>query len=206
MAKLRDSLGRKNSNSAYVRLFGDTKFSESLGDLLSKTHATVIRSGNDLEKYVIKHVPTAYIVSLADLKIRTIPTVVYKPSLWEGEPDFIVIRDNITYVIEIKAGDNFDTKKSEAELERIQKHSREIATRFKLETDYRIVTFYQENKQISFSGFKGYVPINKIMTGTEFCALLNVDYHAVIEDMQQDIKDNELYVREILEDILKIKD
>src|SRR5579859_7485139 len=43
--RIEDSRGRRDENSGYARLFGNAR----LGQLLSRVHATVISSGNDLE-------------------------------------------------------------------------------------------------------------------------------------------------------------
>jgi hypothetical protein len=53
MAKIRDTKGRDEGGSGYVRLLGN----EELGVLLSKTHATVIRNGNELEHLIAERCP-----------------------------------------------------------------------------------------------------------------------------------------------------
>ena len=46
MPKISESKGRPDENSGYARLFGN----QQLGQLLSRVQATVIRTGNALEK------------------------------------------------------------------------------------------------------------------------------------------------------------
>ena len=48
MAKISESKERSDTNSGYARLFG----SQHLGKLMSRVHAAVIRSGNELEKII----------------------------------------------------------------------------------------------------------------------------------------------------------
>ena len=53
MAKISESKGRSDANSGYARLFG----SQQLGKLMSRVHAAVIRSGNELEKIIKAETP-----------------------------------------------------------------------------------------------------------------------------------------------------
>ena len=61
MAKISDSKGRSDTNSGYARLFGNQR----LGQLMSRVHATVIRTGNELE-YIIQEETPAHLKATLD--------------------------------------------------------------------------------------------------------------------------------------------
>ena len=61
MAKISDSKGRSDTNSGYARLFG----SQPLGRLMSRVHAAVIRSGNELE-HIIQEAAPPYLKTTLD--------------------------------------------------------------------------------------------------------------------------------------------
>jgi len=48
MVKISETKGRSDANSGYARLFGN----QQLGQLISRVHATVIRTGNELERII----------------------------------------------------------------------------------------------------------------------------------------------------------
>jgi hypothetical protein len=53
MAKISETKGRSDAKSGYARLFG----SQQLGQLVSRVHATVIRTGNELEHIIESETP-----------------------------------------------------------------------------------------------------------------------------------------------------
>ena len=53
MAKISETKGRSDANSGYARLFGN----QQLGQLISRVHATVIRTGNELEHIIETETP-----------------------------------------------------------------------------------------------------------------------------------------------------
>lgn len=124
MARFRDAKGR-DRDSGYARTFGNQK----LGLLFSRVHATLISSGTELEKIV-----TEQVKSVGDLDGFLEKEIMYegvflatkkaikqseKLQFHGSEPDFLVFkrrdRRQHCYVIEMKDGDAFDTKKASAE-------------------------------------------------------------------------------------------
>ena len=100
--------GRKDGG--YTRLFGD----EIMGSLLSQCQATVISSGTELQTKIKSKIPL--------VKYPFIFTGIGyldKPKEIKGQPDLILVHNTgdgiIGYVVELKAGDNFDTKKCQGE-------------------------------------------------------------------------------------------
>lgn len=63
MPKISESKGRPDENSGYTRLFGN----QQLGQLLSRVQATVIRTGNELEKMIESVTPDELKASLEEI-------------------------------------------------------------------------------------------------------------------------------------------
>ena len=129
--KIQDMQGR-SENSGYQRVFANNK----LGALFSKVQATVISNGNELERIILSK--SNLIKNLDDFidmatdnslnnGVFVCPKKEIKKSKYaikDIEPDlliFVVQRKRICKVIELKDGDNFDTKKSKGEKENLIK-------------------------------------------------------------------------------------
>ena len=133
MTRLSDtSMKKKHKTSgSYGRLFDDDK----IGLVISDVQSTAIRNGNELEKIIecrsnpLKNSEVRDLIN--EIKSRTIQDGIYllskdsyrntEISVPNHEPDYIIVQANemnvkIT-VIEMKDGDDFDTKKSDGELE-----------------------------------------------------------------------------------------
>lgn len=122
MPRIQDTKGRQDENSGYVLLLGNT----CLGLLISRVHATVIRTGNELERLLESVTPSNLMTELADAISRaenrsaTGVNVVFSPKIknpssGHGITGDIVVFDytnNKLSVIEVKDGDTFDTKES----------------------------------------------------------------------------------------------
>ena len=121
--KIRNSKGRKDENSGYIRLFNNIK----LGQLLSKSQATVISNGNELEKLILlntNNIPNldifiedvtenrkddgVYVCEKKVLKKSTLTIPKHEPDLLI----FMVQNRRVCKIIELKDGDSFDTKKN----------------------------------------------------------------------------------------------
>lgn len=126
MAKIRNS-NPKQSGGGYERLVGD----KDMASIFTKAQSTVISNGTELEKIISNRSNTitdldAFIDdcdngTVADGSYLCTKKVVKASSykLAGHEPDFIAFTvnkaKNICYVVELKDGDAFDTKKSLAE-------------------------------------------------------------------------------------------
>ena len=116
-------------DGGYTRLLGNP----ALGALISRIHASAIAAGNELEKIIPQHAllfqsaditrfvsgalpPGNYLVCKRDIRQH------FKPMIGSSvEPDFLLIciLGTRIYVIELKDGDQFDTKKSFAEVQHL---------------------------------------------------------------------------------------
>lgn len=213
--KIRNAKVRIDGNSGYIRTLGN----EELGKLISKIQATVISNGTELERLIVQRCKN--ISDLEDFIEKatngTIETGSYLctkgtfkkaekySKLLKGiEPDllvFIVENYRVCKVVELKDGDNFDTKKSQGEKEHLEEFSIKFGAKIPFVTDYYICSFNQENKDAIKTGFKGVFNYENIMTGKELCELLKIDYEEIINIRKQDMKDNFQY---FIDELLKI--
>jgi hypothetical protein len=180
VALLKAAPGREAGG--YERLFGDAK----LGRLLSRVQSAVIRAGAELEQVIIELANTiddadAFLdADILQEGVFAVPKKVLKKSKrlnYAGvEPDFVVFkREGKTqhcYLIELKDGDTFDTKKAAGEKESMQRFLTAIAPHIQFTMSIHFCCFHRLAKQEIVQGFKRKITINEAMTGPEFCELL----------------------------------
>ena len=207
---IKDSFpGRKDGG--YTRLFDN----EEIGSLLSAIQASVIRSGNNLQSIIEVHSQ-----HLTDIDFEAFSSgklingkYLFTANLIKNklkvfincshEPDFVfvVICDKECFIIEIKDGDTFDTKKSAGEV----LHMREFAECFsKTFTDYnvkiRYCMFNQDNKKSIVDGLKKNITLDEAMTGKELCQLLGISYANILEQRKKLAPENvNFFVEKLLE-------
>jgi len=210
MARLRDARP-KNTSGSYARLFND----DALGELASKIQSAVISSGSELEA----------IISRSVYKIPDLDVFLDQEIMAEGvqlarkreikrsqildfagsEPDFMVFRRRngvqTCHIVELKDGHVFDTKKASAERQAmhgfIERNAQHIQYRFQA----HFCAFNQDCKQAIWDGFKRKIAKTEVMTGREFCDLLEIDYLAIVEERRADGADNIDY---FLSELVKI--
>ncbi len=193
MALIRNRQGR--TDGGYTRLFGDAQ----LGGLISSVHGTLISAGTELEKLIIERAnilndvdgflrqdiyPEGVFVATkaAIKKCRTIDAV-------SAEPDFVVFerhgRRQHCYIIELKDGDAFDTKKAAGERESMHRFVNVIAPVVQFTITVHFCCFNQDNRRAIFDGFKRKITLEEAMTGREFCTLLGIDYDEIVRFRQE---------------------
>lgn len=204
MPFIKDTKGRSDDNSGYTRLFGNIE----LGQLFSRIHATVIRSGNELEAILWAATPYQS-TQEALIKGMTSPQkeVIFRPTLPRSEltksivSDFLIV-DHINKnakVVEIKDGDTFDTKKSSGELVSMSAIAQWITEAIHYDTQYYFCSFNQNNRLAIVTGSKGRFSIDTVMTGREFCDLIGVDYDLIRLHRQiQQPANFEYFIRQML--------
>lgn len=103
------------------------------------------------------------------------------------------------YVVELKDGDVFDTKKADGEIESLSGFVASIRGSVKHDPEIRICSFNQTDKSAIVDGFKKRVTTAQVWTGAEFCKLLGIDYQAIVDERTADaIKNREWLVESIL--------
>lgn len=204
------------SDGAYSRLFGDDK----LGALISRIHATSISAGTYLENLIsqiapqlsVSEIPNIFnatlgdgiwIVSKKNLKNYVTPYLnLEKPT----EPDFLIV-DSLNkkcIVLELKDGDNFDTKKAQGEVLNLKTYSDALNGKLAYPWVSRIgvCMFNQEDHQKIVEGFKGHIEEKDAITGSEFCELLGLDKNEINSERQKACHQNFHF---FIDEILKIE-
>ncbi len=211
--KIRNAKGRTDGNSGYTRTLGN----EELGKLISKVQATVISNGTELERLIVER--SKIVVDIDDfIEKATIGDIIngtylctkkifkkskkYTKGVEGIEPDlliFIVEKNRICKVIELKDGDAFDTKKVLGEKQHLEDFSKNFGSKIPFVIEYYICSFNQENKEIIKTGFKGAFELENIMTGSELCEILEIDYNEIIQIRKNDTEDNfNYFIKELL--------
>jgi hypothetical protein len=193
MALIENRKGR--DDGGYTRLFGDSL----LGQLLSRVQSAVIASGSELERFVIEHTSTLDDVD-AFLDMDIIPEGVFvapkkvlkKSKLIDYadvEPDFVVFerkgKKHHCYLIELKDGDTFDTKKAAGERASLHRFMTAISPYIQFSTSVHFCCFHRDTRAEIVKGFKHKITANEAMTGREFSSLLGIDYDAIITKRTQ---------------------
>lgn len=206
MTRLSDAAMKKKhkTSGSYGRLFDD----EKIGLVMSDVQSTAIRNGNELEKLIerysnpLTNSDTCNLIN--EIKSGTIQNGTYLLSkdsyrgmaiaIPNHEPDYIVVRANDTnieiVVVEMKDGDDFDTKKSNAELETLTACKDFIESNFAISTDYALCCFNQKSSQNIVRGLKNRFDEAHVMTGNEFCELVGIEYETILNDRKSDANDN----------------
>ncbi|HMR34593.1 MAG TPA: hypothetical protein PKA13_24260 [Geminicoccaceae bacterium] len=214
MALLKATIGR--DEGGYTRLFGDP----GLGRLLSRVQSAVIRAGAELEQVIID---LARKVDDVDqfLGADIIPEGVYavpkkqlkksKTLNYAGvEPDFIIFqrdgRKQHCYLVELKDGDTFDTKKAAGEKDSLQRFLTAVAPHIQFTMSIHFCCFHRKNRQEIVSGFKKKITLQEAMTGREFCELLGIDYDDVLIKRKEHQEENLKFFVEQLLEIDAVKD
>jgi len=189
-------------NSGYYRLSGN----KAIATLLRNCHATVIKNGNQLEDLVYECVTLAktkkhaftgveypdansiMVVSQFEIKKEAI-------SLDKGvNVDYVYFHKDKVFVCEIKDGDNFDTKKSSGEVDKllIAAAALEVKDPHKREYIPKIVLW--NCKDLSKSSFKDKRGRGMLITGREFAQMINVDYEALNAKRKAEAPANTKYI------------
>ncbi len=207
MALIRNKQGR--TDGGYTRLFGDPR----LGSLISRVQSAVISSGNELEKLIIERAPVigdidkflqqdiypegAFVATKSAIKrCRIIDSV-------SAEPDFVVFerreRRQHCYIVELKDGDAFDTKKATGERESMHRFVNVIAPVVRFTITVHFCSFNQDDRQAIVNGFKRKITPEAAMTGREFCTLLGIDYDEILQIRQEhQVVNFRDFIRELL--------
>lgn len=216
MVKIRDSNpGRKDGG--YARIFDDP----NIGALISELQSTSIRAGNDLEEIVQREAQSHGIaiddldaflsngndgVYIASKYVIRASKSIQSPS---AEPDFLIFqREGVVrrcFVVELKDGDTFDTKKSSGEVSSLNKFAQSVGSTLPYSTAIKVCSFNQSDKDAIVIGLKNEVAINQVWTGREFCELLGFNFDSIVEERKQDAEENKRFFIQRLLDIPEAK-
>ena len=210
MANIKRIKGRRESQSpsGYTRLFGNSE----LGNLMSKIQGAVIASGTELEKLIWGRVQQIRdfddFISKAIredtkgiwvAKKNQVKTSKYINAKYE--PDFLAfdVSKHICYVIEVKDGDQFDTKKSNSEYVALHEFADAVKYALPLEFQVRICCFNANTKIEIYNGLKRKFSLSEILTGQELCELLQINYFDITTARYKDQQENlEFFASQLL--------
>ncbi len=209
MVLIKDSKDNNRSTpGGYHRLFDN----EELGGLFSKVHAAVIRNGNELENIIIEKcdcitdVDNFFSEHQNDGVYLIEKKVIKKSTLKSNqEPDFIILKvDNENkhcYIVELKDGDTFDTKKAAGEKALLTNFQRDLSIKIPYTSSIHVCAFNQLDKEKIVAGFKNKISEDEAMTGMELCRLLDINYQEILTDRRQGAESNIDYFLESLMNI-----
>ena len=214
MAKIRDAKGRREdqSPSGYSRLFGNIE----LGNLMSRVQGAVISAGTELERLILDRCRRIrdFDTFVTDLDNRSSGIfVATKRQIKNSE----VVSTNaeavgltidlvhrMCYVIEVKYGDQFDTKKSEGERITLHAFVDDVASILPFSFKIYMCSFNAPSKEAIYQGLKQKFHLDELMTGRQLCDLLEINYDEIRETRKQDQEDNINYFVDQLKNIPEI--
>lgn len=212
MALIEKAKGRRKgqSPSGYTRLFGI----DALGNLMSRIQGAVISSGNELETLIWERV-----VQIDDLD-RFLATTLHsdedeiyvarKAQIKKSksinsryEPDFVAFHPATrhAYIIEVKDGDQFDTKKAAGEHITLHNFNHDISHSLSYSTSIHLCAFNSGSREEVYLGLKRKFGMQEVMTGRELCELLRIGYDDIVNVRTRDQRSNLEY---LINEILKI--
>lgn len=195
MALISNAKGRREDEtpSGYERLFGNRK----LGMLISKVQASVISTGNELENILASKIKDRQGVSIQNIN----KTNRIFSSIKHGHDiiiDCVVNKNGKVYLIEIKDGDTFDTKKVAGELESLKLVRGYLKKKGITNVEIKFCSFNAESHEQIKKGAKGLLEESMAMTGKELCSLLGLVFENVVEERKEHQKENlEYFVNEL---------
>ena len=124
-----------------------------------------------------------------------------------SEPDFLIFKRRQSkqgcYVVELKDGHQFDTKKARAEQQSIHSFIARSAHQMQYRVSAHFCCFNQDSREAIVAGFKGKITQQEAMTGREFCELLEIDYDEIVAERKEVQPAN---VRFFLAELVKIRE
>lgn len=210
--------GGGDPDGNYSTLFDN----KEMGLIFSQVHAAMISAGTELERVVIKECASHcevldnldYFLTARKNEQGTFVATkkVVKRSeridVNANEPDFVIFVNNgekHCYIIELKWGLNFDTKKSKGEIAALREYRSRISTEIEYVTSAHICSIRVDSAEDIQKGFKNKIELKEAMTGEFFCNLLGIERDKVIEKMRKDAEYNRRYVAKKLSELIKRK-
>jgi len=204
MALIERAKGRRETQapSGYTRLFGIP----ALGNLMSRIQGAVISSGSELESLIWER--CRQIDDLDAFILNTLHSK--KTGIWVArkkqikaserinsryEPDFVGfdLMTKTCYVIEVKDGDTFDTKKAAGEHKTLKDFTNDISNALPFSFRVYLCSFNATSKEDIFHGLKRKFSMDEILTGRELCALFDIDYDEIVAIRGRDQEQNLRY-------------
>ena len=203
MALIKNAKGRGEDEtpSGYQRLFGN----KQLGNLISKVHATVISTGNNLEDILASKLKNTDGISIQNINK---PKRVFT-NIKSGHTiniDCVIETKNKIMLIEIKDGDTFDTKKVAGEFESLVLVQNFLKRTTKKDVIIHFCSFNATSHQQIEKGAKSLLDEGMAMTGKELCDLLELDFDEIVKERESEQEENFNYFIDKLIEIPEVKE
>lgn len=195
---------KSRKNGGYTRLFGN----EELGSLISKTQGTVISSGTELEKkiwnnsnkekIIEKKLLINYLNNPYDGEFLIKKKILKDSQLIKNKsPDIIFLkvknRNKHCYIIELKDGDTFDTKKVAGEIASLNDIEKQLKSKMNFTFSKHFCSFNLNDKKMIIKGFKNKISEKEAMTGRELCEIIGVDYAKILKMRKENQEENLIF-------------
>ena len=179
---------------------------------MSRIQGTVISSGTELEKLIYER--ATKIPDLDEFLVKTLHT--QEAGIWVAskkqvkdskiihskyEPDFLAfdLIKKVCYVIEVKDGDTFDTKKANGEHITLHNFTNDVSQALAFSFQIFICCFNANTREEVHTGLKGKFALTEILTGKELCILFKIDYNEITKIRTNDQQANlDYFIKQLL--------
>ena len=206
-AHLKKFTDNEIAQSGYFRACGDIDIARAL----KAAQATVIRNGNELENLIFdisthhtKKEKGKYDGSpLPDdrLFVKYKINKKYLAGNKGSEIDIVMFTPKTIYVCELKDGDNFDTKKSSGEVDKLNLSCEFFKEKDHLSREVAPLIVLWNCNDLKQSSFKDSRARTWLTTGRDFAPLINVDYDGLNLIREEDQLENNKYILNLLKEI-----
>ena len=184
--------------SNFLTLVGDKK----LARLFQRVHSAMIGQGSELEQTIYERYSGAKeeLIKVENLNFDADLKLIYQfkiPKGHEGRStgisiDFALIQPEKVRLFEVKAGSNFDTKKSKAEIDSLCAASAAIRRLCGVEVTHHMVLW--NCVDASSAGVKDKRIKECLLLGHDFCKVLGIKYEGVNKALRKDQEQNVKYL------------
>tara|TARA_Y100000114_G_scaffold87201_1_gene80659 strand:+ start:206 stop:871 length:666 start_codon:yes stop_codon:yes gene_type:complete len=198
------------SSSGYARLFANRH--DKLARFCRSVHAAVIKSGNDLENLVfdfcnIKNKFKNHTFNgqfMNDVDAFVLKYKINKTNFSNGkgaDVDAVIFKKDKILVCELKDGENFDTKKSAGEVDKLQAVCAFLKQKDSLNRKVEPVIVLWNCNDLSTASFKDKRGQAMLKTGSDFAKIVSIDYNSLNAVRDEKNRKNLSYAMRMLEEI-----
>jgi hypothetical protein len=155
-----------------------------IAKLYSLLHSINVKRGTQLEKIIYDNVflEKYYKKDISDInfnKTQVINKLRFHQKKLDKELDFCFINENDIYLLELKDGEQFDSEQPSTWINRLLEFSKIIKTLTNKNVITKLVLFNCINVTSSTVAISKEEKEQYLMSGIDFCNLLNIDYNNI---------------------------
>lgn len=185
----------------------------ALGKLASKIQSAVISSKSELDAMIaasVQNIPDLDSLLMQE-NMQDVVLIAHRRqiqrsrilNLTESEPNFMVFKRQgevqFCHIVELKDGHVFDTMKARAEHQAMHRFIEGNTERFPYEFQAHFCAFNQNSRNAIWKGFKRRIAFEEVMTGPEFCDLVEINYDEIVQRRRRHGAENvEFFIDELL--------